>query len=200
MYGGNENDRSQVRQFIGLLRGLAIAANAGALLASHPSLSGINTDSGLSGSTGWHNSVRSRLYFKAAKAAEGDKANPDLRELEVRKNNYGPSGEVIRMVWRNGVFVPVSQPSSLDRMAAEQEAEQVFLNLLNRFERQGQHVSPHPASPRNYAPTLFAKHKEANGTGARAFADAMQRLLDAGTLRIEPFGPPSKQRSRLVRT
>ena len=94
MFGGNENDRSQVRQFIGLLRGLAITANAGVLLASHPSLSGITTDSGLSGSTGWHNSVRSRLYFKAAKAAEGDKANPDLRELEVRKNNYGPSGEV----------------------------------------------------------------------------------------------------------
>ena len=90
MFGGNENDRSQVRQFIGLLRGLAITANAGVLLASHPSLSGITTDSGLSGSTGWHNSVRSRLYFKAAKAAEGDKANTDLRELEVRKNNYGP--------------------------------------------------------------------------------------------------------------
>ena len=129
MFGGNENDRSQVRQFIGLLRGLAIAANAGVLLASHPSLSGINTDSGLSGSTGWHNSVRSRLYFKAAKAADGEKPNPDLRELEVRKNNYGPSGEVIRMRWQNGVFVPVSAPSSLEKMAAERDAEDVFLRL-----------------------------------------------------------------------
>jgi RecA-family ATPase len=200
MYGGNENDRSQVRQFIGLLRGLAIAANAGALLASHPSLSGINSDSGLSGSTGWHNSVRSRLYFKTAKASEGDKANPDLRELEVRKNNYGPSGEVIRMRWQNGVFVPVSQPSSLERMAAEREVEGLFCDLLERLDRQGQHVSSHPNAPGNYAPAVFAKRRDVNGTGKAAFESAMQRLLDAGTIRIETFGPPSKQRSRLVRT
>jgi RecA-family ATPase len=38
MYGGNENDRSQVRQFISLLRHLAISGNAAVLLASHPEL------------------------------------------------------------------------------------------------------------------------------------------------------------------
>ena len=36
IYGGNENDRAQVRQFIGILRGMAIAAGAGVLLTSHP--------------------------------------------------------------------------------------------------------------------------------------------------------------------
>ena len=198
MFGGNENDRSQVRQFISLLRRIGITGNSAVLLASHPSLSGINSDSGLSGSTGWHNSVRSRLFFKASES--DDDIRSDQRELIVRKNNYGPTGEIVRMVWRNGVFVPVATPSSMERAAAERKVENRFLDLLDRHNRQGQPVSPHPTSPSNYAPAVFAKHREAKGTGKAAFADAMQRLLDAGTIRIETSGPPSKQRARLVRT
>src|SRR5262249_37886839 len=38
VYGGNEIDRGQVRQFIALLRQLAIAANGAVNLLSHPSL------------------------------------------------------------------------------------------------------------------------------------------------------------------
>src|SRR5262249_8452785 len=43
LYGGNENDRAQVRQFIGMLRGLAMAGGSGVLLSSHPSLTGISS-------------------------------------------------------------------------------------------------------------------------------------------------------------
>jgi RecA-family ATPase len=198
MFGGNENDRSQVRQFIGLLRRLAIAGNAAVLLASHPSLSGINSDSGLSGSTGWHNSVRSRLFFKAASEADDD-ARSDQRELVVRKNNYGPSGEVVRMVWRNGVFVPVATPSSMEKAAAERKVENLFLDLLDRLTAQGQTFSHQSSSPGNYAPRRFAK-LQANGIGEAAFADAMQRLLDAGTIRVEAYGRPSRPVFKLVRT
>src|SRR5262249_29216038 len=60
IFGGNEISRTQVRQFIGLLRKMAIASNSAVLIAVHPSLTGINTGTGLSGSTAWHNSVRSR--------------------------------------------------------------------------------------------------------------------------------------------
>lgn len=197
-FGGNENDRGQVRQFIGLLRRLAIAGNAGVLLASHPSITGIKDKSGLSGSTGWHNSVRSRLYFKPADAAEGDTSNLDLRELVIRKNNYGPSGEVIRVRWQNGVFVPVTQPSSLEKFATEKQAEHVFLDLLDRFTQQGQRVGPNKSS--NYAPTKFAAHPEANGCGKTTLAAAMQRLLDVGTIRVEQTGSPARLRSLLVRT
>ena len=80
--------------------------------------------------------MRSRLYFKAAKAADGDKANPDLRELEVRKNNYGPTGEVIRMVWQNGVFVPVSaavEPGTA--WPPSRRPSRLFLDLLDRLHR-----------------------------------------------------------------
>jgi RecA-family ATPase len=55
IYGGSENDRAQVRQFINHLRaGLAIPSGAGVLLTSHPSLTGISTGTGLSGSTAWN--------------------------------------------------------------------------------------------------------------------------------------------------
>jgi AAA domain len=62
VFAGNENDRSQVRQFVGMLRGLAIEANAALAILAHPSLSGISSGSGLSGSTAWHNSVRARAF------------------------------------------------------------------------------------------------------------------------------------------
>ena len=78
-------------QFISLVApSRPLTGNAAVLLASHPSLSGINSDSGPSGSTGWHNSVRSWLFFKAADS--GDDAGSDQRELIVSENNFGPTG------------------------------------------------------------------------------------------------------------
>ena len=65
VFGGNEIDRSQVRQFIALVRRLAIAANGYCILSAHPSLTGIASKTGLSGSTAWHNSVRARAYLRS---------------------------------------------------------------------------------------------------------------------------------------
>jgi hypothetical protein len=45
------------------LRGLALETSSTALLLAHPSLSGMASGSGTSGSTAWSNSVRSRLYL-----------------------------------------------------------------------------------------------------------------------------------------
>jgi hypothetical protein len=44
-----------------------------------PSLTGISTDTGLSGTTQWHNAVRARGYMKAVKPAEGEQPDNDLR-------------------------------------------------------------------------------------------------------------------------
>lgn len=53
IFGGDENDRMQVSAFVGLLRKLAMDANAAVIVNSHPSQHGISTGSGTSGSTGW---------------------------------------------------------------------------------------------------------------------------------------------------
>jgi hypothetical protein len=76
---GNENDRAQARQFIGMLRGLAIRHECAVLLLSHPSVAGIASGGGSSGSTAWNNSVRSRLYLSRVVGNDGFEANPDAR-------------------------------------------------------------------------------------------------------------------------
>src|SRR5262245_48484047 len=88
---------------------------------------GIRSDTGLSGSTGWHNSVRARMYFKPA---PGD--DTSLRVLEVKKNNYGPVSESIVLRWRDGVYVVEPGVGTLDRLAAEAEIDHLFLKLLRR--------------------------------------------------------------------
>ncbi|MGI8567876.1 MAG: AAA family ATPase [Methylocella sp.] len=72
MFAGQENDRAQVRQFIRLLKQLARKHECAILLLAHPSLTGMYTGTGLSGSTDWNNGVRSRLYFQTPKTDGGD--------------------------------------------------------------------------------------------------------------------------------
>jgi RecA-family ATPase len=199
IFGGGENDRAQVRQFISRLRGLALAAQAGVLLTSHPSLTGISTGTGLSGSTAWDASVRSRLYFKRAKTEKDEEPDPDLRLLEVMKSNYGPVGEVVTLKWSKGVFLPVNGMSDFEKAAAEQEAERVFLVLLDQFNREGNNASSKRTAP-NYAPTMFAREKEARQQKIRRpnFEAAMRRLLETDRIRSEPYGPPSRGTFRLA--
>ena len=199
IFGGSENDRAQVRQFISRLRGLALAARAGVLLTSHPSLTGISTGTGLSGSTAWDASVRSRLYFKRAKTEKDEEPDPDLRVLEVMKSNYGPVGEAITLKWSKGVFLPVKGMSDFEKAAAEQEAERVFLALLDQFNCEGSNVSSKRTAP-NYAPTIFAREKQARQQKIRKpnFEAAMRRLLETDRIMSEPYGPPSRGTFRLV--
>jgi RecA-family ATPase len=196
IFAGNESDRAQVRQFIGQLRGMAIAANSAIIVASHPSLTGISTGTGLSGSTAWHNSVRSRMYFNPATTDAGEEPDPELRELQFLKNNYGPKAQKILVRWKDGVFVPAQAIGSLDKMAADQNADSAFLRLLGKFNQQLRDVSPKPS--KIYAPTLFAADPDAGGIKIRTFEQAMSRLLDANKIHIALEGPPSRSRSRLI--
>jgi RecA-family ATPase len=191
--------RLQGARVIGMLRSMAIAAGAGVLLTSHPSLTGITTGTGLSGSTAWNASVRSRLYFKRAKTDKGEEPDPDLRVLEVMKANYGPIGEIINLRWKNGLFVPVDGVGNVERLAAEQAAEHLFLALLGELSRQGRNTSAQPNAP-TYAPTLFSKEKQARERGIRkpAFEAAMRGLFAAKKICLEPYGPPSRGTSKLV--
>src|SRR6476646_9562835 len=140
VFAGNENNRTQVKQFMAMLGRLAAEADTAILLAQHPSLSGINAESGMSGSTQWNNAARSRLYFTASKMP--DDGQSDGRELRVMKSNYGPPGEIVRLRWRNGVFVPLTSPSVIERAAAEAAADAVFLACLDARRAQGMEVVP----------------------------------------------------------
>ena len=67
---------------------------AAVLFIAHPSVDGIKTGRGYSGSTHWNNSVRSRLYFTDGTSADSEgPPNPDLRVIELAKSNRARRGE-----------------------------------------------------------------------------------------------------------
>lgn len=192
VYSGSEIDRTNVTRFMRKVLGsLTDACDSTVMLIQHPSVSGLNDGTGRSGSTAWNNAGRWRNNFTRIRDEEG------LRQLEVVKNNYGPDGEKIRLRWDRGVFVPeTGAAGSPYRAAAERDADELFLRLLEQRNAQGRWVTPNKAT--GYAPKEFAGMPDTGGCTAAALANAMERLLTAKRIAVETFGPPSKQRQRLV--
>ena len=196
VFAGNEIARQEARQFVGILRGLAIKYELAVVLLAHPSLSGMASGTGTSGSTAWSNSVRSRLYLETIKDDDGKEIDADFRVLRTKKSNYGPTGSEIRLRWSNGCFVRETPAGGFDKLVADTKAERVFLDLLGKLSAQGRDVSSKPSQ--SYAPVVFEKHPNAEGIRKREFASAMERLLMAGRILVEPIGPASRRTSRLV--
>jgi RecA-family ATPase len=203
VFAGNENDRSQVQQFVGLLTRLAMVANGSVNLISHPSLTGIANESGLSGTTQWHNSVRARTYVRKVKPKADDDDQPDvqpdndLRELMFMKNNYGREDESILLHWQDGMFLPVGSVIG-DQAKREAIAREVFLDLLRRLTREkrsvGEKIGP------SYAPKKFAKELEAQRAGLtkKNLEKAMSQLFQSGAIANEDYGRPSRPSYRLI--
>jgi RecA-family ATPase len=198
LFAGNESDRSQVMQFIGLLTRIAIIANGSVVLISHPSVAGITNDSGISGTTQWHNAVRARLYLKGMKPEEGEQPDNDLRELVFKKNNYGPVSESIVLRYQNGLFLPVPGVTSLDKVAQEARADAVFLALLRRFTNANRNISDKHGP--TYAPALFAREDEAKQAvlGSKHLEAAMRRLFKNEVITNERYGLPSRPHHRIA--
>jgi RecA-family ATPase len=83
------------------------------LLLAHPSLVGLSSGSGTSGSTGWHNSVRSRLYLDKVKTSDGEELDANVRFLTCKKANYGVRPTALRLRWDQGCFTLDGQAESL---------------------------------------------------------------------------------------
>lgn len=195
VYPANEYDRAKVRQFIGILRGLALKRNCAVLLLGHPSLTGLSSGTGSSGSTAWNNSVRSRLYLSRI-TDNGFEADPDRRVMTTMKANYGRIGEETHMKWQAGVFVAEASEQGLGKLAAGAKAQRVFMKLLAEITAQGPQVN-HTGGT-TYAPKVFAEHPQSEGMTKRALRSEMEGLLAAGKIKIEQDDPPSKRRSFLV--
>jgi RecA-family ATPase len=196
VYAANENARAEARQFVGMLRGCAIDHDMAVLLLAHPSLTGLNSGSGTSGSTAWSNSVRARLYLESLKGDDGQEIDADLRVLRVMKSNYGRAGQELRLRWSQGCFILDGSVGGFDKLAADAKADRIFLDLLAEFERQGRDVSSKHSS--TFAPTVFASHPKAEGVSKRAFDVSMERHFAAKRIAVESVGPPSRRTTRIV--
>jgi RecA-family ATPase len=195
LFGGNENVRTEVRQFLsGCLRQLATKYRLSILLLAHPSVAGISTKSGLAGSTAWNNSVRSRLYLERPDHEGGDS---DVRVLSLMKSNYSATGAEIRMKYENGLFIK-DGGTVKDSADKKKLAQSAFLEILDEMNIQKQNISP-SRNAANYGPKTFARHPKAKGLKLYHFEQAMNTLLGTRAIRIDEYGKSSNPSKRLVR-
>jgi RecA-family ATPase len=193
VFDGEAVARRQVRSFLAMLRKVARENATAIVLLDHPSVRGMADGSGTANSVDWRNSVRAMLHL-----SDADKNDPDIRELEVKKSNYGRAGEKIKLRWNGLTFVPAtSAESSSYRAAAERDVDELFLKLLDKRIAQGRPIRP--STGRGSAPFELAGDPEANGVSADAFRVAMERLFTAGRIVSVETGPASKRRKHIER-
>jgi RecA-family ATPase len=195
VFGGNENDRQQVRRFIALLTKLAIDIKGAVVVTAHPSRDGLRTGNLDGGNTAWNNSFRSRLTLDFVADA------PDTRLLKRKKSNYAPVGDEIRLQWHNGLLLPegtIAGSSPISQATQAKLAEVVFLDLLDRCTVSNIYVS-HLSRASNYAPKLFADCPDRQGLTKRHFEPAMQSLFAQKKIHVVDYGRKSDARQRIDR-
>jgi RecA-family ATPase len=158
--------------------------------------------------------VLNRMNEKDAEAAGCSEIERLSRfRVDRAKGNYSPAQvatwrQFISVELPNGDDVGVVAPWNFpgqgehtpEKAAADQKAEHVFLQLLDKFTARGANVSAN--SGPTYAPAKFAEEREAKTAkvSKAALKAAMNRLLDSGRIRTEPFGRDSRGSRRLVNT
>lgn len=118
VFAGNENDRSQVNQFVkNYIMQLARNHDCTPVIIGHPPKSGAE----YSGSTAWNGAVRSRMYM----APHEKKTMADeYRVLHLPKSNRGKSGLKITVKYDKGIFSFVNEVEVVD------VAEEHNLNMV----------------------------------------------------------------------
>lgn len=192
LFGGNENDRGEVTQFVNLLNRLAGDTGAAVILIGHPPKSAKPGDQAhdFSGSTAWLNAVRSQFFM------EHD-LETDLRRVRSGKANYAAKGDVASFRWHNFAFVrdedlPEDIAKSLSETIKMNGENSAFMRCLTICAERKRAVSHVPGS--NYAPKIFAGMIEGKGIPPSGYAAAMERLLHLGE--IELAAPLWQDKSR----
>jgi RecA-family ATPase len=207
VFSGNENDRVQAyafrRHMMALAKVTRCERRTGSVFGgsitvlSHPSLAGIASGSGLSGSTGWHGASRFRQYLKGVKDEEGEQDHSDLRELQFKKLQYGPASESLMLRYHHGVFVQVGGPSDLEKAARDALIEDIFIKTAKRLLTL-QELSPAHTS-HSYAVTVISRQPEAKGIRKAELADAMTRLIERGKVQVETLNEGTTRQKKVIR-
>lgn len=142
-FDGNENARSKVRQFVRAVQRLVTDNEGAALILSHIDKSSAkfrsNADAeSYSGSTAWHNSVRSRLFLSA------DEASGTVT-LSHPKLNWGARGDAIMLRWVDGHLQQAQADVTRDTTGSGHIV--ALLNLIDDFEKRGEFIAASHTSP-----------------------------------------------------
>lgn len=149
-FDDDEIKRAKVRQFVRSLRSRIARPNRAVLLLAH-----VNKVSAIggreagkedySGSTAWHNSVRSRLSLNVEK-------DENLMVIEHQKANLGPRAKPVRMRWHDGVplqdgtftdagAAAAAEFVSAERVRANNAAKGILVLMVQDFNNRGETVT-----------------------------------------------------------
>ena len=163
-------------------------------ILSHPSLTGINSGSGLSGSTAWHDGFRFRQYLKSAKE-DGENLS-DLRELSFMKIQYEkPPAASIVLRYRNGLFPTRNRANRFRKSRRRQQGrKQSFSACLLSGQPKAEMSDKSPIAPTTRP---RPSPRTIPGITKRQLADAMARLFKSNKIRVEKYG---RNHHRIVNT
>lgn len=180
-FGGNENNRSQVRQFVQNTFGrLARTHHCAVLVCGHPSVSGIASGAGTGGSTAWSNTVRSRLYLTAQ---DGDNADPNARILSRKKANYAARDAEVNLVWRAGCLIVPGEDDAASDMPDWQIITEIFKSIDTAWvAKKPWSIVPQSRMQGRYLPTFAKEHFN---MGEKKTIKLVQDWLMNGYLAVE---------------
>lgn len=189
VYGGKEQDRGQATFFVNrALKALCVKYATTVMALAHPSLTGMESGRGSSGSTAWNNAVRSRLYLTRPK----NDPSGDYRQLDGMKSNYAKTGHIATVRWREGAFVLATDGEDDPCRVAERALLAAMRILIDR----GVALSPAPRVG-NYVVRLVLSLPETQGLGRSELEHALERVLRSGNVVINKQ-PDDKRRLRDV--
>ena len=163
-YASDEIVRRHVRAFIRHLNLIGKRHDAAMVLLSHVDKNTSKSKKpengeGYSGSTAWHNSVRSRLFLYR----DDDSG---LLTLEHQKSNYGKKQPPLMLLWPENGFPRAHQEGDtpdysglIDKAQSRQQDANAaeVLKMLAEFEGRGQYASPSPTARNNVYALLKAE-------------------------------------------
>lgn len=196
LFDGNENSRPEARQFVNLIRKIALENDGAVILNAHPSLQGLNSGSGTAGSTAWNNAVRSRLYLHRPKGEEDDAT---ARELTTKKANYAQSGGSIKLRWSDGVFVAETPAGGVVGAIERGILEKLFVAELAKALADGLEPSIRVEAREQYCPKLLQGRPPLRSHSVADLERTMRSLLGGGEIVMgETDAPPSRRKKIIV--
>jgi putative DNA primase/helicase len=193
-FAASENDRQLVRGFVQSLRRLAAKHDLAVLLLAHVNKQTAGryakaTSESYSGSTAWHNSVRSRMTFTVSDD------DPDAATLVHGKNQFGPLADPVQLTRHEGVWVHVGTPTRAQAdvtalLAKEAERqhtadEEAVLKAVRERIDLGDDLNPAPHTSASAWKVLVANGALPGGFESRK---ADQQRFNAALTRLEKSG------------
>jgi len=182
LFPGNENNRVHARRFISLLSHFARDTEGAVVLTAHPSMSGLSSGSGTSGSTAWNNAVRSRLYLRRPETDGDIRSDDDERILRRMKANYAGAGNQIDLTWESGVLKVKPPPGTLERRLRNTQIDRLIFDRVSVWWEADQPLSSTPSQGARYLPRALAKESKFKIDELR---NAMELHLKSGALAID---------------